>query len=149
MAEGEGAGDKDVLLLRRLLIDIDPERPAKISSTDAEHDFAIEHARYIEGVLSSKGWPKPLMGDSGNGAHLVYRLPDLENTPENVELLKRVLQGLNRKFAVHRDGVTLKIDEKVFNPSRISKIYGTLAKKGDNTKKRPHRWARILSGEGC
>jgi hypothetical protein len=40
--------------------------------------------------------------------------------------------------------VTLEIDEKVFNPSRISKVYGTLARKGDHTNDRPHRWARII-----
>ena len=47
---------------------------------------------------------------------------------------------------VHRDGITLKVDEKVYNPSRISKIYGTLARKGQSLSDRPHRWARILSG---
>ena len=140
-----GTQDSNVKVLRRLLVDIDPERPSGISSTDQEHDFAIEHARHIGSVLLAEGWPEPLLGDSGNGAHLVYRLPELANTSENVDLLKCVLQGLNRRFAVSRDGVTLKIDEKVFNPSRISKIYGTLARKGQPLKDRPHRCAQILS----
>lgn len=140
-----GTQDSNVKVLRRLLVDIDPERPSGISSTDPEHDFAIEHARHIGSLLLAEGWPEPLRGDSGNGAHLVYRLPELANTPENVDLLKRVLQGLNRRFSVSKDGVTLKIDEKVFNPSRISKIYGTLARKGQPLKDRPHRCAQILS----
>ena len=141
-----GSADQNVKVLRRLLVDIDPERPAGVSSSNLEHDFAIEHARHIKDVLCKEGWTEPLLGDSGNGAHLVYRLPDLENTIEHVDLLKRVLRGLNQRFMVHRDGVTLKIDEKVFNPSRISKVYGTLARKGQSLTDRPHRWARILSG---
>ena len=141
-----GTADQNVKVLRRLLVDIDPERPAGVSSSNLEHDFAIEHARHIKDVLCKEGWPEPLLGDSGNGAHLVYRLPDLENTAEHIDLLKRVLRGLNQRFMVHRDGVTLKIDEKVFNPSRISKVYGTLARKGQSLTDRPHRWARILSG---
>ena len=149
MGEGDTTADKNVLLLRRLLVDVDPERPAKISSSDQEHDFAIEHAQHIKQVLVEEGWPAPVVADSGNGAHLVYRLPDLVNTPENVDLLKRVLLGLNQRFMVHRNGVTLKIDERVFNPARISKIYGTFTRKGDNTPERPHRWARLLSDAGA
>jgi len=104
-----GTADSNVKVLRKLLVDIDPERPSGVSSTDQQHDFSIEHARFIKGVLSADGWPEPLLGDSGNGAHLVYRLPDLANTTDNVELLKRVLRGLNQRFMVHRDGVTLKV----------------------------------------
>ncbi len=141
-----GTADQNVKVLRRLLVDIDPERPAGVSSSNLEHDFAIEHAGHIKDVLCKEGWPEPLLGDSGNGAHLVYRLPDMENSTEHVALLKRVLRGLNQRFMVHRDGVTLKIDEKVFNPSRISKVYGTLARKGQSLTDRPHRRARILSG---
>ena len=140
-----GAQDSNVKVLRRLLVDIDPQRPAGVSSNNLEHSFAIEHARKIESVLRAEGWPGPLLADSGNGAHLVYRLPDLANTPEHVDLLKRVLRGLNERFTVSRDGITLKIDETVFNPARISKIYGTLARKGQPLKDRPHRWAAILS----
>src|SRR5450755_465209 len=38
----------------------------------------------------------------------------------------------------------LHLDLKVFNPSRIGKLYGTLACKGDDTNERPHRMSRIL-----
>jgi hypothetical protein len=140
-----GAQDKDVALLRRLLVDLDPERPAGVASTEEEHEHAIRRAEFIRDDLVKAGWPEPLVGDSGNGCHLVFLLPDFENTPEIVDLLKRVLQGLSEKYTAHLSGVTIKIDEKVFNPSRISKIFGTVARKGDHTKERPHRWARIIS----
>ena len=37
------------------------------------------------------------------------------------------------------------IDQKVFNPARISKVYGTVSRKGDDTPDRPHRLSRMLS----
>lgn len=38
----------------------------------------------------------------------------------------------------------MKVDRSVFNPSRITKLYGTKACKGDNTPERPHRHTGIL-----
>ncbi len=142
-------GDADILHLNRLLIDIDPERPSGVSSSDAEHEAALLLANTIRSDLEAAGWSEPLVGDSGNGGHLVYPI-DLENTPENVDLLKRVLKGLQRRYAeedgrISVDGIKLSVDQTVFNPGRISKVYGTWARKGDNTQERPHRIARILS----
>lgn len=136
--------DKEILRLATLLVDVDPKRPAGISSTNEEHDFSIEHAKSIMASLTSRGWPEPLLADSGNGAHLQYKI-DLPNTPESVELLKSVLNHLSEQHKVHRDGITLEIDTKVFNPSRICKVYGTWARKGDDTEDRPHRMTRIIS----
>ena len=137
--------DKEVSILRQLLVDVDPERPAGISSSQQEHDFALGHVGQVSKDLMVKGWPAPLMADSGNGAHLVFRLPDLPNAPENVQLLKDVLEALDSLYTIRKDHVLLKVDRTVFNPARISKLYGTIARKGDHTKERPHRWARIIS----
>jgi hypothetical protein len=38
----------------------------------------------------------------------------------------------------------VKIDQKVFNPGRLCKVPGTLARKGDDTEARPHRRAQLL-----
>ena len=135
--------DIEIMMIRWLLIDVDVKRAAGISSTNAEHQFALDHADWIGAILKAKSWPNPLCGDSGNGAHLAYRLPDLENNPENIELVKSALQALQSLYTVHKDGVTLEIDTKVFNPARISKLYGTHARKGDHTTERPFRQARI------
>ena len=136
--------DKEIVRIRTILIDIDPKRPAGVSSTNEEHDFAIEHAKHVAGCLAGAGWPEPLIADSGNGGHLTYHV-DLPNIPETVELIKSVLQALNEQHQIHRDGISLEIDTKVFNPARISKVYGTWARKGDDTGTRPHRLTRILS----
>lgn len=36
------------------------------------------------------------------------------------------------------------VDVKVFNPARITKLYGTYSRKGGNTPNRPHRISKIL-----
>ncbi|RJP77988.1 MAG: hypothetical protein C4524_07320, partial [Candidatus Zixiibacteriota bacterium] len=136
--------DKEISHLRNLLVDLDPIRPAGISSSEAEHDAAVGMASEIEADLKELGWPEPLMADSGNGGHLVYPL-ELEQTPEHVELLKRVLQALAWRYDVRLKELGLELDQKVFNPARISKLYGTVAGKGENLPERPHRRARILS----
>ena len=41
--------------------------------------------------------------------------------------------------------LNLELDQAVFNPARLTKLYGTMARKGDNTPDRPHRLARIIS----
>ena len=66
--------DAEISHIRNLLIDLDPIRPEGISSTDSEHEAALEMAQIIRADLENEGWPEPLVGDSGNGGHLVYPL---------------------------------------------------------------------------
>lgn len=129
--------DADVIKRRWLPIDLDPVRPSGISSTDQEHSFAVERAFQIREALRQEGWPDPIVGDSGNGAHLLYRvdLPASDN-----EMVKRCLQALAGRF----DDDRVKIDQQVFNPARIWKLYGTVSRKGDSVAERPHRLSRIL-----
>ena len=129
--------DADITKRRWLPIDLDPERPSGISSTDQEHSLAVQRAFQIRDALRENGWPASLVGDSGNGAHLLYRveIPTSDN-----ELVKQCLQALARWF----DNDRVKVDQRVFNPARIWKLYGTVSRKGDNVAERPHRLARIL-----
>jgi hypothetical protein len=135
---GDTTSDRDVMTRRSLLVDIDPVRPTGISSTDEEHDAALEMADRIRRELIEQGWPTPIFADSGNGAHLIFKV-DLP--VDDGGLIARVLRKLSAKYTT----ASLKVDEKVFNPSRISKIYGTLTRKGEDTEERPHRLARIVA----
>lgn len=132
------ASDKTIAWRRSLLVDIDPVRVTGISSTDAEHASAIDLASTIRDALSACGWPLPIFADSGNGAHLIY---SVDLPVDDGGLIKRVLARLSQLYT----SPTLKVDEKVFNASRISKVYGTLTRKGENTPERPHRISRILA----
>ena len=120
-------------------MDVDPARPADISSSDAEHEAALARARDIRMVLGEEGWSAPVLGDSGNGAHLLY-LVDLPNDDASTKLVEGVLKALARRF----DDAVVTVDQAVFNAARISKVYGTVARKGDDTPDRPHRLARLL-----
>ena len=91
--------DNEITCRRNLLIDIDPDRPSGVSSTEAEHQSALDKALEIRDALISEGWPKPLLGDSGNGAHLIFRLPDLPNNAENKETVKAQLKAILAVFS--------------------------------------------------
>lgn len=135
--KGESTSDGDIIARRWLLIDADPVRPAGISSTDAEHAAALERCQDIAAELERRGWSAPIVADSGNGGHLLYRI-DLP--ADDSGLVARCLAALAGQF----DDAAVKVDTKVGNAARIWKLYGTLTAKGDSLADRPHRVARIL-----
>ncbi|HSS15384.1 MAG TPA: hypothetical protein VLQ29_00195, partial [Candidatus Dormibacteraeota bacterium] len=129
--------DNDIEYRRFLLIDIDAVRPSGVSATDLEKESARQKARAIFAFLKQRNWPAPLVADSGNGTHLLYRV-DLPRDDEKV--LEHVLAGL----AEHFDGNGAKLDRTVHNPARIVRLYGTSAAKGDHITERPHRLSKVL-----
>ena len=131
--------DHDILKRRWILIDCDPKRPAGISSTYKEHGRAISSACGAWDDLRGAGFGDPVVADSGNGGHLLYRL-DLLNDQHATDLVQRVLGGVAARCAP--DDVD--IDLTVYNAARICKLYGTMARKGDSTPDRPHRPSCIL-----
>lgn len=135
---GDTTSDRDILRRRLLLIDCDPKRPAGISATDEEKELARQVAIAVDAFLCDAGWPAPIMADSGNGSHLDY----LINLPaDDGGLVKRCLLALAQQFDTDR----VSIDTAVFNPSRICKLYGTMARKGDSIPTRPHRMSKIIN----
>lgn len=131
--------DHDVIRRRWLPVDFDAARPAGISSSDSEHDAAIDRARAYRAHLEGQGLGSGVLADSGNGAHLLYPV-DLPNDQESLELVKGVLAAAAEKFS---DDVVA-VDQTTCNAARIWKLYGTTARKGDSTPGRPHRLSRIL-----
>ena len=135
--------DADIIRRRWFPVDIDPVRPSGVSSTDAEHAAALAAAERIAAYLEEQGFPVPVRADSGNGAHLLYRI-DLENDAEATALVKGCLTTLDALFS----NETVTVDTANHNAARIWKIYGTTSRKGDSTPERPHRRAKILSAPG-
>ena len=132
--------DSDIIRRRWLPVDLDPVRPGGVSSSDAEHELALLKAKEIKAWLKKEGFPEPVFADSGNGAHLLYKI-SLENTPDAANLVKECLDVIDAFFS----DTSVQVDTGNFNASRIWKLYGTKSKKGDDTKKRPHRISRIIS----
>lgn len=129
--------DRDISRRRWLLVDLDAERPAGISATHEERELARSIMQAVELVLHDHGWPDSVVADSGNGFHLLYRV-DLPADDDG--LVERCLKSLASRF---NDG-QVKVDTSVHNPARITKLYGTLVCKGDDTPDRPHRMATLL-----
>jgi len=132
--------DADIIRRRWLPVDIDPIRPSGVSSTDEEHAAALTAAERIAAYLAEQGFPAPIRADSGNGAHLLYRV-DLPNDEAATALVKGCLTTLDALFS--NEAVT--VDTANHNAARIWKLYGTMSRKGDNTVERPHRRAKILA----
>ena len=136
---------KDADIVRRcwLLIDFDPsspERGANESATDAEKEAARERMEVCYEWLGERGFPEPVFADSGNGWHLLFRI-DLPNDEDSGRLVKAFLHALSKRFSDDHVGV----DISVHNASRITKLYGTPARKGDDRPDRPHRLSKLLS----
>ncbi len=85
------------------------------------------------------GWPSPVLADSGNGAHLLYRI-DLPNDDGSRDMVKHCLEVL---ASVFNDAVA-QVDVANFNAARIWKLYGTMSRKGDSTADRPHRRSAVI-----
>lgn len=134
-------GDRDVLRIAWIPIDVDSVRPSECSATDAE----IEAARVTAGQVKrhlreANGWEPAIEAFSGNGWHMLYRA-DLPNDPDGEAYVKQVVNDL---ADVHSDKRVI-VDRKVVNPGRILKVWGTMARKGYEVprKGRIHRRSRL------
>ncbi len=131
---GETISDEDTSAYRFLPVDLDPIRPPDVPATEDEHRAAEALAEGLWAALTvDRGWPDAvLMGDSGNGAHLLWRI---ELPTSERPLIKGVLAALAHQFDTDR----VRIDPAVCNPSRIWRLYGTSNRKDPEAPGRPHR----------
>jgi archaellum biogenesis ATPase FlaH len=132
--------DTEIINYSWLFIDLDPKRNSKVSATKEEREAAYRLAGRVYNYLKNHNFEEPVKASSGNGAHLLYRVA-LKNTDENKTLIQNCLKALDVLFS--NDDVD--IDISTFNPSRICKLYGTMAQKGSDSAERPHRMSRIIS----
>jgi putative DNA primase/helicase len=141
--------DLDIAAYHNIFVDLDAKRPAGVSASDMEKKAALSVAVGIrEFTRNYLLWPEPMLADSGNGYHLVYK-GYFEASPENTEMLKAFLGLLQDLFCIEPQflegkQIQINVDSTVFNPSRLIKLHGTTARKGDPTEIRPHRPSYIL-----
>ena len=134
--------DLDIVRRLWLLFDIDPVRRADISSTPQEIEAAQDRAIEVERFLLNEFGERPdLRAFSGNGFHLLYRI-DMDNTDEATESVRTTINIVADQLSDNR----VTIDRSVFNAARIVKVYGTLARKGDEVPRqgRIHRRAMLI-----
>lgn len=132
--------DKDIAERLWLLIDVDAVRPSGVSATAAEREATLELATAVDYELFERGFPPGVIGDSGNGSHVMI---PVRLKADDGGFCQRLLKSLAKQFNSER----ATIDETVFNPARIWKLPGTLVCKGDNAPEigRVWRLSKILT----
>ena len=139
---GEAVSAKDVLSYSDLLFDIDVERSHGVSESSSSNDELLSAknvAQAAKEYLVDLFGVKPMVLMSGNGFALRFVI-DLPATPESTKLVTACLISINEKFG----SKAVKIDLKVHDLPRITKIAGVPVRKGDNTLERPWRVSQLL-----
>lgn len=138
---GSAAKDQDILCRRLLLVDIDRATGTEVPATAEEIARAEIAAEAVRTHVARRwGWGQPVAQVmSGNGVHLYYRLAAWPNTDASHEIVRDLL----RELAVLVDDDHVRVDRSVANASRITKVPGTIMRKGQESEGRPFRLAVV------
>jgi len=136
---GHACTDNDIQCRDLLLVDIDRQGTKKCPADQLELDAADHLANEITTFLSTCSFGNPLKVMSGNGYHLYYVLKQLPNTLQTTAEIQKLLHLLAFQF----NNSTVSVDTTVANASRITKIPGTVMRKGEETPDRPYRRAYV------
>ena len=131
--------DSDIIARDFIMVDIDPKRVAGTNATNQELERAHLKAVDIYRFLKDNGFNEPIIAMSGNGWHIHIPVA-LKASQENTDLVKRFLLSLAKIFT----DKYCDIDLKVFNNSRICKLFGTRSNKGADIEDRPKRYSYIV-----
>lgn len=134
-SQSNRARAEHVLHRVRLFLDFDPERPTDTNSTDEEKAGAYAQALEAREYLHGFGWPDPMLCDSGNGWHLLYRI-QLPNDTESKNLIGDILDHLKSRYPM--------LDTTAGDANRFCKLYGTMTRKGPDSPERPWRRAAVI-----
>lgn len=132
--------DKDILRRTHLLFDLDHSRPSGIAANEYELGAALTLGQKMADDLRAEGWPEPITINSGNGCHLIYRI-DLGNTEADLKKVKAILKWADARWG---DPGGVRIDQTVCNAARISRLPGSMNRKGAGSPERPHRRSQVI-----
>jgi hypothetical protein len=128
-----GSKQHDIAFRRWFLLDGDPIREQEIA-TDAQYKAADEVMSRAKAWLLKEGWDRVVKASSGNGVHLLVPC-DLPNDFASKELIRHVQNAVSQQFST--DEVII---EMFPDADRLVRAYGTLNRKGKET--RELRWRR-------
>lgn len=131
--------DEQVTKIRYFFVDADARRfeasHDKCNSSHAEKQASLSVIKKVRDWFAGYG----IMGvvaDSGNGCHFIVPVDYTKDVSLKFAI---ILKHLAKLFSDEK----CQIDEKVYNPARIDKLYGTVACKYDEIPGRPHRISAI------
>lgn len=137
------ATNEGVKVLHRLYTDIDPDRPKGTNATDSEKAEALKVARKIQADFESRGYQKPVVGDSGNGYWTIFSIPEIRIDETNRPEIQAKLKAWGKDLIDKYSNDAVKIDD-VFDLKRIMKIFGTKIFNKPETEGRPQRVSGFL-----
>ena len=131
--------DDEISSRQYLLCDFDPVRLANISSSPEQFELARRRAQEVYVFLKEKGFSDMVVAISGSGWHLLIPV-DIPCNEETDAVVKNFYTYMGSLFSDNE----VEFDEKVYNRSRITKLYSTVAKKGANIPTNPWRQSKIV-----
>jgi hypothetical protein len=132
--------DKDITHRDLLLVDIDRKEGTDQPATEADIQDAKNLADDVMKTMSTFAFSVPKVVMSANGIHLYYKLDGIPESDDGKEKIRSLLYCLNQMHS-HPN---VAIDTTVFNAARITKVIGTIARKGVESPDRPFRKAVLL-----
>jgi hypothetical protein len=150
LLKGNRSGtNDDITALRYLCLDIDPIKPqelGKVNATDQEKERCMEVAHKIQERLQhEKGYQKPILADSGNGAWLFLKIPEIPINDDNRQDISARLKTWGKMLSKELDEDRAKIDTNIFDLRRTTKIFGTKIFNSPDTTDRPQRISAFIS----
>lgn len=135
----------NVPTLTALFLDFDfayPDEEPKRGTSGEELELTRRcRDRVYSQLVTMYGFPlEPLRcGISGNGSYLLWRLPDLANTPDHRDLIHRVVRAIGSMVEAVFPGVHF--DAGVRDAVRVRRISGTVNRRAADPDAR-HPWRR-------
>lgn len=138
MRPAHTTSDDEIVARKWIMIDLDPKRAAGTNSSNEELEYAHQKALDVYHFLKNNGFEEPVVCMSGNGFHLMYACKILVSE-ETDRIIERFINALAMLFTDDK----VDVDKKCKNRARLSKVYGTTAKKGAHSEDRPWRVSGI------
>ena len=132
--------DDEILERHWLLCDFDPIRLPNISSSQEQFELAHKKAQEVYRYLKTDcGFEDMVVAISGSGWHLLIHV-DIPCNDETDKIVKDFYAYMGERFSDNE----VEYDTKVYNRSRITKLYSVVSKKGANLPSNPWRQSKIV-----
>lgn len=132
--------DDEIVSRRWILCDFDPVRLPNISSSPEQFELAHKKAQEVYKYLKEEcGFEDMVVAISGSGWHVLIPVK-IPCSDETDKIIKDFYTYMGSKFSDDK----VEYDVKVYNRSRITKLYSVVSKKGANLPSNPWRQSKIV-----
>jgi len=138
---------KDVISVSTIFLDIDAVREETLHKEPATTEELLGAWKITKEILEffeKHNFQKPSVVMSGNGYQLFCKIPKIELTDENRNIIGGKIVSFNKMIQAKWNKPNLKYVDATNDLPRIAKVTGTWNRKGTNTIERPHRLAKFL-----